>query len=289
MSDHFQQLRALEALLFAASEPQAPAVLARVLPEDAKVEPLLEELAGLYANRGVHLTRVGDGYAFRTADDLAHLFAREQTVQKKLTRAAIECLAIVAYHQPATRAEIEEIRGVALSKGTLDTLLEAGWIRPGARREAPGRPVTWLTTAAFLDHFGLEDLGALPGVEDLKAAGLLDPRPAVTALSERGLLAALPRDGAETSADRAEAEAEADAAAEELLADDFGEDLMAEEGSDAAASAGGEGQEGDGVDDDADAGADAGPDDEPGEDDADADAVTDDDDEVRRRSAAAEG
>lgn len=233
MSDHFQQLRALEALLFAAREPQAPAVLARVLPEGTKVEPLLEELAGLYANRGVQLVQIGKGYAFRTAADLAHLFAREQTVQKKLTRAAIECLAIVAYHQPATRAEIEEIRGVALSKGTLDTLLEAGWIKPGARREAPGRPVTWLTTPEFLDHFGLADLGALPGLEELKAAGLLDPRPAVTALSERGLLAALPKDGEETSADRAEAEAEADAAADELLADDFGEDLV--EGAESAA------------------------------------------------------
>ena len=185
MSDHFQQLRALEALLFAAQEPQAPAVLARALPEGTKVEPLLEELAGLYANRGVSLVRIGSGYAFRTAADLAHLFAREQTVQKKLTRAAIECLAIVAYHQPATRAEIEEIRGVALSKGTLDTLLEAGWIKPGARREAPGRPVTWITTPAFLDHFDLVSLSDLPGVKELEVAGLLDKRPAITALNDQ--------------------------------------------------------------------------------------------------------
>ena len=160
-------------------------MLARALPEGTKVEPLLEELAGLYANRGVSLVRIGSGYAFRTAADLAHLFAREQTVQKKLTRAAIECLAIVAYHQPVTRAEIEEIRGVALSKGTLDTLLEAGWIKPGARREAPGRPVTWITTPAFLDHFDLVSLSDLPGVKELEVAGLLDKRPAITALNDQ--------------------------------------------------------------------------------------------------------
>jgi len=229
MTDHFQQLRALEALLFAAGEPQTPAVLARALPEGAQVEALLDELASLYANRGVVLRKLGDAYAFRTADDLAHLFAREQTVQKKLTRAAIECLAIIAYHQPVTRAEIEEIRGVALSKGTLDTLLEAGWAKPGHRRETPGRPLTWITTAAFLEHFGLEALTALPGLEELKAAGLLDTRPAVTALSERGMLAPLAdRDGTDGRAE-AEAEADADAAAEELLAPDFGEDFAAEE------------------------------------------------------------
>ena len=134
MTDHFQLLRSLEALLFAANEPQTPALLARSLPEGADVGVLLEELAGLYGNRGVTLTRIGEAYCFRTAPDLAHLFSREQTQQKKLTRAAVESLAIIAYHQPVTRAEIEEIRGVALSKGTLDTLLEAGWIQPRGRR-----------------------------------------------------------------------------------------------------------------------------------------------------------
>lgn len=221
MTDHFQLLRSLEALLFAASEPQTPAALAKSLPEGADVPALLEELAGLYGNRGVTLVRVGQAYAFRTAPDLAHLFAREQTVQKKLTRAAIEALAILAYHQPVTRAEIEEIRGVALSKGTLDTLLEAGWIQPRGRREAPGRPVTWGTTQAFLDHFGLEDLKSLPGLEELKAAGLLDARPAVTALSERGLLGPLAGpEGADPSGE--------EDGGEEPLSEDFGEDLLAD-------------------------------------------------------------
>ncbi len=223
MTDHFQLLRSLEALLFAASEPQTPALLARSLPEGADVPQLLEELAGLYGNRGVALTRIGEGYAFRTATDLAHLFAREQTLQKKLTRAAVESLAIIAYHQPVTRAEIEEIRGVALSKGTLDTLLEAGWIQPRGRREVPGRPVTWGSTDAFLNHFGLESLTSLPGVEELKAAGLLDTRPAVTALAERGLLT--PLAGGDGGLPPALEDA-AEETEEELLAEDFGEALL---------------------------------------------------------------
>jgi segregation and condensation protein B len=256
MTDHFQLLRSLEALLFAANEPQTPALLARALPEGADVEVLLEELAGLYGNRGVALTRIGEAYCFRTAPDLAHLFAREQTQQKKLTRAAVEALAIIAYHQPATRAEIEEIRGVALSKGTLDTLLEAGWIQPRGRREVPGRPVTWGTTDAFLSHFGLESLNALPGVEELKAAGLLDTRPAVTALAERGLLG--PMAGGEGSLPPAIEEVAEDES--EPLAEDFGEALLDEEtagpGSDAAledepaAGEGVDGEEEDGGDDD---------------------------------------
>lgn len=218
--DRFQRLRLLEALLFAAAEPQAPAVLARHFPEGADLESLLEELRGLYANRGVQLVRLGERWAFRTAPDLAHAFELERTTTRKLTRAAIETLAIVAYHQPVTRGEIEEIRGVALSKGTLDTLLEAGWIRPRGRRRSPGKPVTWGTSEAFLEHFGLENLDSLPGLEELKAAGLLDARPAVTILGERGLLpppgGALPEGGDE----------EED---EELLGEDFGEDLLPEE------------------------------------------------------------
>ena len=253
MTDHFQLLLSLEALLFAASEPQTPATLAKSLPEGADVPARLEELAGLYGNRGVTLMRVGTAYAFRTAPDLAHLFAREQTVQKKLNRAAVEALAILAYHQPVTRAEIEEIRGVALSKGTLDALLEAGWIQPRGRREAPGRPVTWGTTQAFLDHFGLEDLKSLPGLEELKAAGLLDARPAVLALSERGMLGPL---------GSAEGEAEA-GEEEEPLSEGFGEDLLEEESEPAEALAEAEPDEGPDADPDMEADPDAEPEEDP--------------------------
>lgn len=218
--DRFQRLRLLEALLFAAAEPQAAAVLARHFPEGTDLESLLEELRGLYANRGVQLVRLGERWAFRTAPDLAGAFEIERTTTRKLTRAAIETLAIVAYHQPVTRGEIEEIRGVALSKGTLDTLLEAGWIRPRGRRRSPGKPVTWGTSDAFLEHFGLENIDSLPGLEELKAAGLLDPRPAVTILGERGLLPpAVPADNDDDE----------DSDEEELLGDDFGEDLLPEE------------------------------------------------------------
>jgi len=219
MSDRFQQLRQLEALLFAAAEPQSPKVLAHAIGLDSGIESLLEELAGHYANRGVVLVQSGNTYAFRTAGDLAHLFRREERQQRRLSRAAVESLAVVAYHQPVTRAEIEEIRGVALSKGTLDVLLEAGWIKPGQRRETPGRPVTWITTPAFLDHFGLAGLGSLPGVEELKAAGLLDSRPAITALSERGLLAP----AAELAGKEDPEEDDGD---DDPLDQDFGEDLV---------------------------------------------------------------
>lgn len=180
--DHFQQIRLLEAILFASDKPLGLDVLAERLPDGADASALLEELQGLYANRGVTLARVGDGWAFRTADDLAPYMTIEREAPRKLSRAAMETLAIVAYHQPVTRAEIEEVRGVALSRGTIDTLLEAGWIRPKGRRRAPGKPVTWGTTPAFLDHFGLEDLTALPGVEELKAAGLLEMRSGALAM-----------------------------------------------------------------------------------------------------------
>ncbi|MEX2630439.1 MAG: SMC-Scp complex subunit ScpB [Tistlia sp.] len=223
--DRFQRLRLLEALLFAASEPQAPAVLARHFPEDTALDSLLEELQERYANRGVHLVRLGERWAFRTAPDLAGAFELERTTTRKLTRAAIETLAIVAYHQPVTRGEIEELRGVALSKGTLDTLLEAGWIRPRGRRRSPGKPVTWGTSDAFLEHFGLESLDSLPGIEELKAAGLLDSRPAVTILGERGLLpppSGLKREEGEDEEDEDEED-------EDPLGADFGEDLLPEE------------------------------------------------------------
>lgn len=174
-------LRLLEALLFASAEPLEQRGLAERLPPGADVAALLERLREFYAGRGVQLTRHGNRWAFRTAPDLAAHLTFAASVERKLSRAAIETLAIIAYHQPVTRAEIEEIRGVALSKGTLDILFEAGWIRPKGRKRTPGRPTLWATSEAFLDHFSLESLDDLPGVEELKAAGLLDARPAVAA------------------------------------------------------------------------------------------------------------
>ncbi len=183
--DRFQQIRLLEAIVFASAEPVAERVLAARLPEGANVSELLEELRGMYENRGVHLVRVGNAVAFRTAPDRASLMKIEREVVRKLSRAAVETLSIIAYHQPITRAEIEEVRGVSLSKGTIDILLEAGWVKPKGRRRLPGRPVTWGTTEDFLDHFGLESLDALPGIEELKAAGLLDRRRGFGPLAEQ--------------------------------------------------------------------------------------------------------
>lgn len=174
MTADAQALRALEAVLFAARAPLSEAALAERLPPSADVAGLLAALAGRYRGRGVELAHVAGGWAFRTAPDLAHLLKREAEVQRRLSRAALETLAIVAYRQPATRAEIESVRGVAASRGTLDILFEQGWIEPRGRRRAPGRPVTWATTPAFLDHFGLSSLDDLPDLEELRAAGLLD-------------------------------------------------------------------------------------------------------------------
>jgi segregation and condensation protein B len=171
-----QNLRMAEALLFASAEPVASEDIAARLPEGADIGALLTELQETYAGRGVNLVRVAGKWAFRTAGDLSFLLAREAVEQKKLSRAALETLAIIAYHQPVTRADIEEIRGVATSTGTLDVLLEAGWIRMRGRRKTPGRPITYGTSEAFLSHFGLDSVGDLPGVEELKAAGLLDSR-----------------------------------------------------------------------------------------------------------------
>jgi len=181
--------RVIEALLFASADPVGERALARYLPEGVKLKTILEELREHYAGRGVHLVPVGKAWAFRTAPDLGARLKVEVEVSRKPSRAAVETLAIVAYHQPVTRAEIEEIRGVQISKGTLDWLFERGWIKPGPRREVPGRPVTWLTTDAFLDHFGLESTKDLPGMEELAAAGLLDARPALNAYRARGELA----------------------------------------------------------------------------------------------------
>jgi segregation and condensation protein B len=169
-----EELRILEALLFAADEPLDDKALAARLPAGVDVRALLTQLQKEYVPRGVNLVRVGGKWSLRTAGDLAWLLTRETVTTKKLSRAAIETLAIVAYHQPVTRAEIEEIRGVTTSKGTLDVLLETGWIRLRGRRKAPGRPVTYGTTEAFMSHFGLDALADLPGVDELKGAGLID-------------------------------------------------------------------------------------------------------------------
>ena len=174
-----QRLRLLEAMLFASADPMDEAALAKHLGEAPDLADLLAELQHLYQHRGVNLVCAEGRWVFRTAPDLAQYLRVDVEVQTKLSRAGIETLAIIAYHQPVTRAEIESIRGVATSKGTVDLLLEAGWIKPGKRRETPGRPLTWLTTPAFLDHFGLTSLRDLPGMDDLRAAGLLDARPAI--------------------------------------------------------------------------------------------------------------
>ena len=179
MSEHMEQLRLVEALLFAAPEPLSEEELTRRLGEETDVSGLLGELSEHYAGRGVNLVRLAGGWTFRTAPDLAPNLRSERAVSRKLSRAAVETLAIVAYHQPVTRAEIEAIRGVALARGTLDRLLEAGWVRPKGRRDSPGRPLTWATTPAFLAHFGLDSLNELPGIDELRAAGLLDIGPAV--------------------------------------------------------------------------------------------------------------
>ena len=168
------ELRILEALLFAAEEPLDEKTLASRLPAGVDVRALLTQLQQEYASHGVNLVRVAGKWTLRTASDLAWLLTHESTVTRKLSRAAIETLAIVAYHQPVTRAEIEEIRGVTTSKGTLDVLLETGWIRLRGRRKAPGRPVTYGTNEAFLSHFGLEALTDLPGLDELKGAGLIE-------------------------------------------------------------------------------------------------------------------
>jgi segregation and condensation protein B len=169
-----EELRLIEALLFAAGEPLDEKALAKRLPEGVDVRAALRRLQTEYAPRGVNLVHVGAKWAFRTANDLAWLLTHESVQPRKLSRAAMETLAIIAYHQPVTRAEVEEIRGVSAAKGTIDVLLETGWIRPRGRRKAPGRPLTFGTNDAFLSHFGIESLGDLPGLEELKGAGMFD-------------------------------------------------------------------------------------------------------------------
>jgi len=177
VSERAQRLRLVEALLFASAGPLDEATLTRHLDSAADVRELLAELAESYAGRGVNLVRLAGGWAFRTAPDLAARLRIERRVTRKLSRAAVETLAVIAYHQPVTRAEIEEIRGVPLGKGTIDALMQAGWVRPKGRRAGPGRPLLWATTPDFLAHFGLDTLVELPGVDELRAAGLLDLAP----------------------------------------------------------------------------------------------------------------
>ncbi len=222
METRFDDLRLLEALLFASTEPLSVEQLSRHFQKGRDLNPLLEELKSYYENRGVNLVKVEDRWAFRTAPDMAPLLRVEQSQSKQLTRAGVETLAIIAYHQPVTRAEIEEIRGVSLSKGTLDTLLEIGWVKPKGRRRTPGRPVTWATSQAFLDNFALESLDDLPGFDELKVAGLLDARPAITALGDHGDLLSVSGDGVdlETGDDKDN---------DDQLSREFGEDLADEE------------------------------------------------------------
>jgi segregation and condensation protein B len=172
-----EQERMIEAILFAVTEPMTSKQIADRLPHGCEVPEALVFLRKRYEGKGVNLVKAGDGWAFRTAPDLGFLMQKETVETRKLSRAGVETLAIIAYHQPTTRAEIEEIRGVSVSRGTLDMLLELGWIKLGRRRMSPGRPVTFIVTQEFLDHFGLETPRDLPGIKELRAAGILDNRP----------------------------------------------------------------------------------------------------------------
>ena len=185
MKEVSDAVRAVEAALFAAEEPLDARDIAAHVGEGIAVEAALAELQDHYSGRGVELVERGGRWHFQTAADLAHILRREREESRKLSRAAVETLSIIAYHEPVSRAEIEAIRGVQISKGTLDVLMEAGWVRPAGRREGPGRPLTFATTHEFLTHFGLQSRRDLPGIDDLKAAGLLDP--VDTALERLGL------------------------------------------------------------------------------------------------------
>ena len=177
MTQNDKIIRMLEAIFFAAVQPLSEEELLDRLPDGINIKECIETLKNKYSNRGVNLIKVAGGWSFRTAPDLSFLLEKERTVSRRLSRAAIETLAIIAYHQPITRAEIEEIRGVALSKGTVDLLMEANWVVLKGRKKAPGRPVMYGTSSEFLDHFGLDNVSDLPGIEELKATGLLSPEP----------------------------------------------------------------------------------------------------------------
>lgn len=186
LKDNVQETRIVEALLFAATEPVSTDFLVERLPEGTDIGAILEDIRTLYDGRGVNLTRVAGKWSLRTAEDLSPHLRIERKVSRKPSRAAVESLAIIAYHQPVTRSEVEEIRGVSVSKGSFDVLLEAGWIKPVGRRRTPGRPTTWGTTPNFLEEFGLDSLADLPGIDELKASGLLDTRPAGTIIGDTG-------------------------------------------------------------------------------------------------------
>jgi segregation and condensation protein B len=175
MIERDDPIRAVEAILFAAEEPMTAAEIGEHVGEGVDIVAILDRLAADYRDRGIELVERGGRWHFQTAPDLAHYLRRERDDRRKLSRAAVETLAIIAYHEPVSRAEIEAIRGVQISKGTLDVLMEAGWVRPAGRREMPGRPLIYATTGHFLTHFGLQSRRDLPGIDDLKAAGLLDP------------------------------------------------------------------------------------------------------------------
>lgn len=198
--DQDQTIRILEALLFASAEPVSIKELHERMPQGADVGGALMNLQEQYKTRGVNLMEIDGHWAFRTAADLGDVLEIQREAQRKLSRAAMETLAIIAYHQPVTRPEIENIRGVATHKGTLDALMEMDWVKPGRRREVAGRPLTWVTTSKFLDHFSMSSLMDLPGIEDLKASGLLDSRPAIDAIPSSGsLFDAIEGDAAEES------------------------------------------------------------------------------------------
>ena len=229
-----QETRIVEALLFAATEPVSTDFLAERLPEGTDIGAILEDLQTLYTNRGVNVARVAGKWSLRTAEDLSPHLRIERKVSRKPSRAAVESLAIIAYHQPVTRSEVEEIRGVSVSKGSFDVLLEAGWIKPAGRRRTPGRPTTWGTTPNFLDEFGLDSLADLPGIDELKASGLLDTRPAGTIIGDTGDIyvdaevEGAPEEEPEALSDEDDAgnaeDADADADAQEAVQIDESED-----------------------------------------------------------------
>ncbi len=214
MSDENKNMRLLEALLFASSQPMSTSALHGRMPEGADVGGLLMKLQEKYKESGINLIQMQGQWAFRTAVDLADDLNVEKQVTRKLSRAAMETLAIIAYHQPVTRAEIENIRGVATHKGTLDTLMEMEWIKPGRRRETIGRPLTWVITTGFLDHFSLESVMDLPGMDEMKASGLLDRRPAIETIYQEDLFSGQSANESVEEGDDDEAENDEDLRAE---------------------------------------------------------------------------
>lgn len=280
--DDAARLRVIEAMIFMADAPVSMDKLQQKLGTDVDVPMLIVQLQESYVGRGIDLVSVAGGYAFRTALDLNAVLKGEKAVEvRKPPRAATETLAIVAYHQPVTRAEIEAIRGVQVSRGTLDLLMEAGWVRPGKRRETPGRPVTWLTTPQFLEHFGLSSLRDLPGLEELKAAGMLDAKPVLATMPvEPGFEEGLKGLEAEDDNDFLPAGDEADDYNAPRIAEraidgedsDEDDDLADDEGD-------GDEDQDDDSSDDADSDGEDEPEEEPEEDDSDDDDYDDEDDD----------